>query len=345
MTLRRMGRRISRRQFVQGACAVGTAVALDQFPSRALAQASPHVIRALSSWEKPLIWNKPFFDLADRVNSKSGGRLRIDWVGGPEAVPLFQGADAVGKGLFDLLITAPAFVAPSVPEATALYLREDLSLRDLHSSGIVKSLDSICREKIGATLIGMPAGGQGVGFTFFTRLPPKDLEFFRGRRIRTTPLFTPLLKALGSSTVTVTPAEVYPALERGVVDGVGWPLIGIVERKFHEVAKYMLMPAFYAVRSVLLMNARAFERIPAALRKVLLESISETEDYAYKLFKDESEREIDQIRKEGVVVVNLPLAEGRKYVQLANDAMWEQVIKDSPKNGPRLKDLFLKAKH
>ena len=124
-----------------------------------------------------------------------------------------------------------------------------------------------------------------------------------------------------------------------------WPTLGIVERKFQEVAKYMLLPTYYDVRLSLLMNARAFDALPADLRKILLESIHETEEWGYNLTRRESAAELEQIKKDGIITVNLPAAEAKKYLQLATDALWEQVIKDSPKHGPRLKEIFSKAKN
>jgi len=39
---------------------------------------------------------------------------------------------------------------------------------------------------------------------------------------------------LGASVMQVAPGEVYTALDRGVVDGYGWPLLGIFEKKEKE---------------------------------------------------------------------------------------------------------------
>ncbi len=41
------------------------------------------------------------------------------------------------------------------------------------------------------------------------------------------------------------PGEVYTALERGVVDGYGWPITGIFDLGWHEKTKYRVDPGFY----------------------------------------------------------------------------------------------------
>lgn len=42
-------------------------------------------------------------------------------------------------------------------------------------------------------------------------------------------------------------------------------------------------------------------------------------------------------------MIKLPDAEAKQFLKIARDALWEQVIKDAPKNGPRLRKGFVKA--
>jgi len=331
---------LTRRRFVWSGVAGGL-LAVTKAPLPARAQAKPKVVlKAISVWEKPLVWNKPLLEVMARVEKKSGGELAIEWRGGPESVPPFQTAEPVSKGVFEIVQTSPTFYASAVPDANAIY-PEKASVKSLHAAGAIKLLDEIHREKLGVVFLGV--GSSGIGFTILTKAPARNLEFFKGKKIRTVPLYTPLLKALGVATVTIAPAEVYPALERGVVDGVAWPEIGIEERKFHEVAKFMLFPTYYDVRSAMLMNRSAFEKLTPQLRKLLVDTVREVEEWGAKTFREEAEREHERLRKLGVEKVTLPDAEAKRFLQIARDTLWEQVMKDSPKYGARLKEAFTKA--
>ena len=66
-------------------------------------------------------------------------------------------------------------------------------------------------------------------------------------KIRGLPFNLNLIKALGGSPIIVAPPELYSALEKGVVDGYGWPQIGHIERKFHEIVKYQIDHPYYKV--------------------------------------------------------------------------------------------------
>ena len=340
METRTRGETLTRRQFVLGSVAGGV-VAMGTPSRRAAAQTRPKVVlKAISVWEKPLVWNKPLLELMARVEKKSGGDLVIEWRGGPESVPPFQSAEPVSKGVFDVVQTSPTFYASAVPDANAIY-PEKASVKSLHAAGAIKLLDEIHREKLGVVFLGVPS--SGIGFSILTKAPARNLEFFKGKKIRTVPLYTPLLKALGVATVTIAPAEVYPALERGVVDGIGWPEIGIEERKFHEVAKYMLFPTYYDVRSAQLMNRASFEKLPADLQKLLVETVREVEEWGAKVFREEAESERERLRKYGMEMVTLPDAEAKRFLEIGRDTLWEQVMKDSPKYGARLREAFTKA--
>lgn len=331
---------LTRRRFVWRGVAGGL-VAATARPGRTFAQAKPKVVlTGISVWEKPLIWSKPLLELASRVEKKSGGELVIEWRGGPESVPPFQSAEAVSKGVFDIVQTSSTFYGSAVPDAIAIY-PEKASVKSLHAAGAIKLLDEIHRERLGVVFLGVPS--SGVGFTIVTKAPARNLEFFKGKKIRTLPLYTPLLKALGAATVTIAPAEVYPALERGVVDGVAWPEMGIEERKFHEVAKYLLFPTYYEVRSSMLMNRGKFDKLPPQLQKILMEAVLEVEAWGARTWREEVGREQEQLRKLGMEFVKLPEPDASRFLKIARDAIWEQVMKDSPKYGARLKEAFTKA--
>ena len=65
-------------------------------------------------------------------------------------------------------------------------------------------------------MLGMPL--SGVGHVFQVRGKPEELSYFKGKKIRSIPLYDPILQSLGATPVTTSPAEAYIAMERGVVD-------------------------------------------------------------------------------------------------------------------------------
>ena len=65
---------------------------------------------------------------------------------------------------------------------------------------------------------------------------------------------------LGASPVNLPPAEIYPSLEKGVVDGAAWPVIGPLGYRWYEVAKNIMRPSFGVVVHSVFVNLNALEQ-------------------------------------------------------------------------------------
>lgn len=334
---------LSRRQFLVSSLAGGVAATLGNVPGRALAQQAKAnvVLRAITPLETKYIAMRGMFEFIKRVEKNSGGELRIEWKGGPEAVPTFQGVGAVSKGVFDVIHTANAFYATNLPESVALVAVPTASPGALRASGATKLVDEIHREKLGIAFLGIST--SGMQFTFLSKVPIEGLDYFKGKKIRTVPQFTPLILALGGAPVTIAPGEVYTAMERGVVDAMAWPTSGIEDFKLYEVAKYMLLPPYYVNRYAILMNQRALEKLPPHLQKVLHDSIVELEGWSDEFYLGEQAKEWTRLREKGFRTAQLPDDQAKRFLRIADEALWEKIIKDSPKTGSKLRELFHKA--
>ena len=54
--------------------------------------------------------------------------------------------------------------------------------------------------------------------------------------------------------MTTAPGEVYTALERGVIDGYGWPIHALFDLNWQEKTKFRVDPGFYNAEVSLVMN-------------------------------------------------------------------------------------------
>ena len=329
---------ISRRRFIDGAAAGSLAVAAAA-PMRLHAQTKWR-LRYISFAGKSSIWSQPYAELAKQVEQRSGGELQIDWVGGPEVVGAFQAAEAISKGVFDIAHSAGSYYADAVPEAISMSSGR-ASQSALYASGVVDFLDQIHQKKLGVKVLSMAT--SGVGFIFLWREQPKDLSSFKGKKFRSIPIFDPVLRALGATGVTVAPSEVYTALERGVVDGIGWPEITIKEYGYHERAKFLMRPAFFASRTPHLINLRAYERLPKQLQTVLRESARAAGEVADKAFRGIAEAELAAMKEKGLVESPLSPQDAKAFIQLTEDTLWSRIAQIAPDNAPRLRELYSKA--
>jgi TRAP-type mannitol/chloroaromatic compound transport system substrate-binding protein len=100
-------------------------------------------------------------------------------------------------------------------------------------------------------VIAIPCGALPAEMGLHSRKRIQTLEDFKGLKLRTAGAWAEIAQGLGVSTVILPGAEVYPALERGVVDAIEWAQLSINKSMgFHKIAKYMIMPGIHQPSSV-----------------------------------------------------------------------------------------------
>ncbi len=92
-----------------------------------------------------------------------------------------------------------------------------------------------------------------------------------GRKIRGTPSYFGVFRLLNASPVSMPPGEVYTSLDKGVIEGTTWPVIGALGYRWYEVAKYMMRPAFGFTLTPILVNLNTWNRLSEAERRILLD--------------------------------------------------------------------------
>lgn len=101
-------------------------------------------------------------------------------------------------------------------------------------------------------VVAFPCSILGTEIFLHTNKPVRNLEDFKGLRIRTSGAWAEIASRLGASTVVMAGSEIYSALERGVIDAAEW---GSPEMNkptgFQEVAKYVVFPGIHQSGGVL----------------------------------------------------------------------------------------------
>ena len=86
---------------------------------------APIVLKAVTAFPKNHLNNDPVPILVDKVNKRAEGKLKIDWVGGPEVIKSFDQVLALKGGTIDMLLYYPfGYMKPVMPEAWAKGLTE-----------------------------------------------------------------------------------------------------------------------------------------------------------------------------------------------------------------------------
>ena len=165
----------------------------------------------------------PFKRFVDHVNETGKGVLQIRIVGGPEAVPADGQAQAVRNGVLDIATIPTAYYKSLMVEGDAQVLN-DLSIAQQRESGLYAMLNKLANDKMNVNYL--TTFGVGVHFHLYVTkdMPVTKPEDLKGLRFRGQPNYAAMFKHYGIAGVNIAPPEVYTALERGTVQGYGWPL-------------------------------------------------------------------------------------------------------------------------
>src|SRR3989441_1347576 len=301
------------------------------------AQAQEASLRVVSAFVENSQYVKNLEGFMKKLNAEGKGSLQLNFIGGPKAMPPFEVGNAVRTGVVDLAMTTGAFYTNIMPEADALKLVQ-IPATELRKNGGYELINKIWNEKANMVYL-----GRAIDYTPFHLYLTKKIDKpdLSGLKIRITPVYRDFFQALGATVMQTAPGEVYTALDRGVVDGYGWPINGIFDLNWHEKTKYRVDPGFYNAEVSLVMNLDKWKTLNPRQRDLLMKHVIalEADNDSWKKVNEEDIRKQAQA---GIQVISFDAATAKQYYDKAYEVGWASAIKSSPTYGPQMKRLFSK---
>lgn len=283
----------------------------------ACAPTAPEVInlKCMRPWPADNVLNLGYWEYINRVNAKAEGRLVLVDAGGSEVCPIWDQLKPVMEGTIDILNTPASYISKDFPEAEFVFSTFGATPGEMREMGFVESVDKMCREKIGVAVIGFPTYYH---FTIWTTEPFETLDDLNGRKLRSLACYDPVMNALGISTVTVAPAEMYTSLESGVVDGTAFPIFGFIGFGCAEIIRYVALPPLWVVNDHLLfINAAKLDGLPKWARDILLDTAKELDYWTADAWNQKSSEEFKRQKEEfGIQPVYITEAEWWRVQEL-----------------------------
>jgi len=304
-------------------------------PAPALAQET--TLRLVSAFAENTTYVKNLEPMMKKLNAEGKGVLQINFIGGPKAMPPFEVGNAVRTGVVDMGMSTGAFYTNIMPEADALKLTQ-IPAPELRSSGGYDLINRIWNEKANMQYLGRVIDYTPFHLYLTKKIDKPDLT---GLKIRITPVYRDFFQALGATIMQTAPGEVYTALERGVVDGYGWPINGIFDFNWHEKTKYRVDPGFYSAEVSLVMNLDKWKALSQAQKDLLMRHVIALEA-ANDSWKKVNEDDIKRQAQAGIQVITFDPATAKQYYDKAYEVAWTNLIKASPQYGPQMRKLFSK---
>ena len=128
---------------------------------------------------------------------------------------------------------------------------------------------------------------------------PQDLAGFK-IRVPVSPVYVSLFQALGAAPTSLNFAEVYSALETGILDGQENPLVVILTSKLYEVQDYCTLTNHLWGGTWWIGNRRLMDSLPADLREIVERHINEAALYERNLIVEGGEQVLADLEAAGL---------------------------------------------
>ena len=281
------------------------------------------------------------------VNAHGKGLVQIKFLGAQEIVPPRKAAKALRRGQFGMLGSPTAYYLGLVPEGRALLVANQ-GPHVLRKNGGWELLQSIYKKRAGAHLLAW-GNNRTFYFMYLAKMPKFDKDGvpdLTGIKMRATGTYRPLFRALGASTINIKSSEVYTAMQRGTVQGFGFPGVGTVPNGFHKVTKYRVTPEYYQTNDVVTMNMEVWNGLTRKQQDFLTKEGIEYEKNSVKFIQTQWEKEekimLTQGGTDGKGVKDIALKgkAAEKYLKIAYDEVWKVFKAKSPENYETLRKLL-----
>jgi TRAP-type C4-dicarboxylate transport system substrate-binding protein len=297
-------------------------------------------LKAVSAFAEKTTYARGFERFVERVNQQGKGVLKINYIGGPKAMPPFEVGNALKSGVVDIANNTGAFYTNVMPEADAWKLAEK-PMSELRKNGGYDYMAKLYAEKMNAIFLARHVDDNPFHLYLNKPITSPDLT---GLKLRITPVYRDFFQAQGATVVQTAHGEVYTALERGVVDGYGWPITGIFDLGWHEKTKYRVDPGFYSAEVSILVNKTTWDKLSDAQRQILLKAGAQAEEEAVKIFAEENAKDTKRQAEAGIQTIRFEGATAKTFTDKAYEAGWAGIIRQSPVHGPKLKEFFSKPR-
>ncbi|PAU74055.1 TRAP transporter substrate-binding protein [Halomonas salipaludis] len=239
----------------------------------------------------------------DAVSEKTNGEVRIDLFPSNQLGGASQQVDQVRRGSIFMSWSGPSFWTGVVPEIEALSLPFMLPDQERAFELVDGPVGDILSERFEERdVIALGWGDLGARHVTNSRRALNSIEDFDGLSLRMQPNEVHLntFRALGANPTPLDIAELFSALQQGVVDGQENPYSIILTNRFQEVQNHFSDTAHFYDYVVYLANKDAFENLDPEYQEAIRTSMDEAIEWQRSYNKESNEAAREALIEEGM---------------------------------------------
>jgi TRAP-type mannitol/chloroaromatic compound transport system substrate-binding protein len=294
-----------------------------------------------SSYSSTLdVVGKNIHRVIENIATMSDGNFEIQFNEPGALVPALEVFDAVSKGSVQASYTTPGFAAGRIPHliffASVLFgpsVNEYVAWVQ-HGGGYQLYEKGYGEHNIKGFQCGIVVAESSGWF----RQPIESLDDLKGLKMRFLGLGAKVMGKLGVSTQLIAGADIYPALERGVIDATEFSYPSLDKSLgFYEIAKHNYFPGWHQQASFveLIMNRDAWNQLPASYQKMVEVACNDANLWLMGAAEASQGEAIAFHESQGVTVHQWP----PEFIEAFRQA-WEEVAQEEAAADPRFKEIY-----
>jgi TRAP-type mannitol/chloroaromatic compound transport system substrate-binding protein len=270
---------------------------------------------------------------AENVKEMSDDKFDIKFFEPGALIPPLECFDAVGKGSLESCWTTPGYHTGKIP-AAAFFTTVPFGpgFGEFMGWKIFGGGDAL-RDEIYKpfNLIALDSFAIGPETSGWFRKEVNSPGEMRGMKMRFFGLGARVMQKLGVSTQLLAAADIYPALERGVIDATEFSMPTIdIALGFYQIAKFNYFPGWHQQTSVseLLMNRDTYNKLPKNYKAILKAALGESVLHTYAESEHMQFAAMAELEKKGVQRKRWPDSFLKAYEQAWLEVVQEESAKD-----------------
>ena len=313
----------------------------------ALALSVPAQAQRTVRWKMQSAWGSKLPHLGtsgvrftENVAEMTDNKFQIKFFEPGALIPPLECFDSVGKGSLESCWTTPGYHTGKVP-AAAFFTTVPFGpgfgeFMAWKWFGGGQELREEIYNKYNLTALDSLAIGPETSGWF--RKEIHSLDEMRGMKMRFFGLGAKVMQKLGVSTQLLAAADIYPALERGVIDATEFSMPTIdIALGFYQIAKFNYFPGWHQQVSVseLLMNKPTFDKLSKSNQAILRIATGESVGWVYAETEAKNFAALAEMRDK----YDVKLRRWPDSFLAAYEKAWQEVVEEESKNDPIFKKV------
>jgi TRAP-type mannitol/chloroaromatic compound transport system substrate-binding protein len=273
------------------------------------------------------------------MDDLSGGTMKVKFYEPGALVPALECFDSVAKGALESCYTTAGYHTGKIPALawfTTLPFGPDIGefMAWLQYGGGDKIYDRIYAEH---NLKGLHCTGISPETSGWFKFEVTSTDQFKGLKMRFFGLGALVMQKMGASTQLLAGADIYPALERGVIDATEFSMPSLDESLgFQEIAKYNYFPGWHQRFSLgeFLMNIDQWKALTKQQQAWVTSACGDEMMWSYTRSEALQFGAMKRQQGRGVHLMRWP----DNYIQAFKDK-WDEVLAEQDAKDPLFKEI------